>query len=257
MQTAMTDVRVLVTAGTKGIGQATADVLRAQGATVMTAARQAPGGVDDPLFVAADLTTAAGCQTLADAVENTLGGVDVIVHVLGGSTAPAGGFVALDDAQWQTEFAMNLLPAVRLDRALLPGMIERGQGVIIHVTTIQVRLPMFASAMAYASAKSALATYSKFLANEVTPKGVRVVRVAPGWVETDNAVAVVKQLAEEAGVDYEGGKRLLMESMGGIPQGRPARPEEVAQLIAFLASPAASAISGTEYVIDGGTIPTV
>lgn len=90
----------------------------------------------------------------------------------------------------------------------------------------------------------------------MTPKGIRVVRVSPGWVETDTAVALAERLAAEAGTDYEGGKQIIIKSLGGIPLGRPARPREVADLIAFVASPRAGAITGTEYVIDGGTVPT-
>ena len=83
-----------------------------------------------------------------------------------------------------------------------------------------------------------------------------MVRVSPGWVETEAAVALAERLAKEAGTDYEGGKRIIMKSLGGIPLGRPARPGEVADLIAFVASPRAGSITGTEYVIDGGTVPT-
>ncbi len=247
--------RVLVTAGTKGVGKAVVELLGELGARVLTTARAKPDFIPDAIFVAADLTTPKGCATVAKAVEDRLGGVDAIVHVLGGSSAPPGGFIALDDTEWQKELNLNLFPAVRLDRALLPGMIARGAGVIIHVTSIQNRLPLPASTTAYAAAKAALSTYSKSLSKEVTPKGVRVVRVSPGWVETEAAVALAERLASQAGTDYEGGKRIIMDALGGIPLGRPSKPEEVADLIAFLVSPRAAAISGTEFVIDGGTIP--
>ena len=91
----------------------------------------------------------------------------------------------------------------------------------------------------------------------MSPKGVRVVQVSPGWVETEAAVGLVKELAASKGTDYEGARQALMDSLGGIPIGRPAKPSEVADLIAFLASPQAASITGTEYVIDGGTVPTV
>jgi NAD(P)-dependent dehydrogenase (short-subunit alcohol dehydrogenase family) len=116
-----------------------------------------------------------------------------LVNVLGGSTAPGGGFAVLDDDQWSKALNLNLMPAVRLDRALLPSMIEQGSGVIIHVTSIQHELPLPEATTAYAAAKAALSTYSKSLSKEVTPKGVRVVRVSPGWVETEAAVGLEPQ----------------------------------------------------------------
>jgi NAD(P)-dependent dehydrogenase (short-subunit alcohol dehydrogenase family) len=198
-----------------------------------------------------------GCDTVAKAVRDRLGGIDIIVHVVGGSAAPAGGFAVLDDQEWNKALDQNLFAAVRLDRSLLPAMIEQGSGVILHVTSIQDRLPLPEATIAYAAAKAALSNYSKALSKEVSPKGVRVVRVAPGWVETEAAVRLATRLAEQAGTDYEGGKQIIMKSLGGIPLGRPAKPKEVADLIAFLASSRAGSITGTEYVIDGGTVPTV
>ena len=249
--------RALVTGGTKGIGAAVATQLRAAGAAVLTTARSRHGSrAPAELFVAADITTAEGCAAIFDAVRDQLGGVDIIVHVVGGSSAPAGGFAVLDDAEWQRALDLNLLPAVRLDRALLPAMLERGSGVIVHITSIQRELPLPDATIAYAAAKAALANYSKGLSKEVSPKGIRVVRVSPGWVETEAAVGLVNELAANSGTDYEGARQALMASLGGIPIGRPAKPKEVADLVAFLVSPRAASITGTEYVIDGGTVPT-
>lgn len=249
--------RILVTAGTKGVGKAVVGLFRELGAKVLTTARTQPAEAIADVFIAADLTTNEGCESVARAVQVHFGGVDIIVHVAGGSTAPGGGFAALGEEEWQQELNLNLLPAVRLDRALLPGMLEQGEGVIIHVTSIQRELPLPQSTTGYAAAKAALSTYSKSLSKEVSPKGVRVVRVAPGWIETEASVAMAERLALQAGTDYEGGKKIIMDALGGIPLGRPSKPIEVANLIAFLASPRAATITGTEFVIDGGTIPTV
>ncbi|MDP2284197.1 MAG: SDR family oxidoreductase, partial [Pseudohongiella sp.] len=211
----------------------------------------------EELFIAADLTSAGGCKITVDAVTQMLGGVDIIIHVLGGSSAPGGGFAVLGDDLWQQALNINLFPAVRLDRALLPGLLAQGEGVIIHVTSIQRELPLPESTTAYAAAKAALSTYSKSLSKEVSPKGVRVLRVSPGWVETEASVELAERIALQAGTDYNGGKQIIMDALGGIPIGRPSKPIEVANLIAFLASPRAASITGTEYVIDGGTVPTV
>ena len=128
--------------------------------------------------------------------------------------------------------------------------------MILHVTSIQRVLPLHDATIAYAAAKAALSTYSKALSKEVTPQGVRVVRVSPGWVETEAAVDFLGGIAAKAGTDYEGARRMVMEALGGIPLGRPAQPSEVADLIAFLVSPRAASVSGSEHVIDGGTVPT-
>jgi NAD(P)-dependent dehydrogenase (short-subunit alcohol dehydrogenase family) len=208
-------------------------------------------------YFTADLSTAEGASGVAESVLKDLGGIDIVVNVLGGSSASGGGFAALDDTEWSKELNQNLMPAVRIDRALLPSMIAQHSGVIIHVTSIQRVLPLPESTIAYAAAKAALSTYSKALSKEVTPKGIRVIRVSPGWVETEAAVALAERLAGQAGTDYEGGKQIIMKGLGGIPLGRPAKPTEVAELIAFLVSPRAASITGTEYIIDGGTVPTV
>lgn len=246
--------RALVTGGTKGVGKAVVAELKAAGARVLTTARSPSPDLPEAELVQADLATAEGCRTVADAAVERLGGIDIVVHVVGGSSAPAGGFMALGDRQWRRELDLNLFPAIRLDRLLVPRLVEQGSGVIVHVTSIQSRMPLHESTTAYAAAKAALSTYSKALSQEVGPKGVRVVRVSPGWVETEASTALIERLAAGEGTDLETARQRLMDSLGGIPLGRPARPAEVASLIAFLASPRAASVHGTEVVIDGGTL---
>jgi NAD(P)-dependent dehydrogenase (short-subunit alcohol dehydrogenase family) len=256
--TEFTGKRALVTGGTRGIGEAIVARLRGAGAMVVTTARSTPHDPPQPdLFVAADLSTAEGAAKVVSAVRDRLGGVDILVHNVGGSSAPGGGFAALTDEDWQHALNSNLLAAVRLDRGLLPSMLEQGAGVIIHISSIQRRLPLFEATLAYAAAKAALSTYSKGLSNEVGPQGVRVVSVAPGFIETTAATALIDRLAANAGTDRNTARAQLMQSLGGIPLGRPGWPAEVAELVAFLASDRAASITGSEYVIDGGTIPTI
>jgi NAD(P)-dependent dehydrogenase (short-subunit alcohol dehydrogenase family) len=249
--------RALVTGASRGIGRATALLLAERGARVLGAARSAPAEADGVRSIAADLMTADGCASVVRAVRERLGGVDILVSALGGSHAPAGGFAALDDVAWRAELDLNLFPSVRLDRALVPLMLAQGSGVVVHVTSIQAQSPVPASTTAYAAAKAALTTYSKALAKEVAPRGVRVVRVSPGWTESESATALVERLAADAGTDYAAARDKLMADIGGIPIGRPNTPREVAELIAFLVSPHAATITGAEVRIDGGSVPTL
>jgi NAD(P)-dependent dehydrogenase (short-subunit alcohol dehydrogenase family) len=252
------DKRALVTGGTRGMGEAIVQRLRRSGATVVITARSAPSDLPQPdLFVGADISSAAGAEKVIRFVLDRLGGVDILVNNVGGSSAPGGGFAVLTDDDWQQALNQNLLAAVRLDRGLLPSMLKRGSGVIIHISSIQRRLPLFEATLAYAAAKAALSNYSKGLSNEVGPKGVRVVSVAPGFIQTTAATALIDRLATSSGTDANTAREQLMSSLGGIPLGRPGWPAEVAELVAFLASDRAASITGSEYVIDGGTIPTI
>lgn len=252
-----TGKRVLVTGGTKGAGKAIADRFLRGGATVAITARSAPEEATAAHFIRADVSTPEGTALVIDEVLQRFQGVDVLVHNVGGSSAPSGGYLVVTDELWKQAMDENLYPAVRLDRGLLPSMIAQGAGVIIHVSSIQRTMPLYDSTLAYAAAKAALTNYSKGLANEVSPKGIRVLTVSPGFIETDAATRMIQRMAEKDNSDYTAARQKLMDMLGGIPLGRPNRPDEVAELIAFAASDRASAITGTEIVIDGGSIPTI
>ncbi|WP_337994087.1 SDR family oxidoreductase [Actinomycetospora callitridis] len=249
--------RALVTGGSKGSGRAVAERLRELGADVYVTARTMPDGYEFPdRFIAADTSTVEGTALVASRVEEA-GGVDSLVHVVGGASTPSGGFVEITDEQWMIELNLNFLGAVRLDRALLPSMIRSGHGVVLHFTSIQRQMPQYDASLAYASAKAALRTYSKGLANELAPHGVRVNAISPGGIETEAYERFVDRIAEGNGLSRDGAKERILDSLGGVPLGRFASTEEIADLASFLVSDQASAIVGAEYVIDGGTVPAI
>jgi len=248
----------LVTGGTKGAGSAIAERLSTAGATVIITARNAPEKENSHLhFIPSDLSKTADAQKLVSEVLSTYGRLDILVNNLGSSVTPAGGFAVLTDEDWESTLQANLLAPVRLDRGFLPQMIERKSGVIIHIASIQGILPLYDSTLPYAAAKAGLRNYSKSLSNEVSPKGVRVLTVSPGWINTSASKAWLGEIARNANSTVEEARQKVMDALGGIPYGKPAEPEDVAELVGFLVSPRAGYLTGTEYVIDGGTVPTI
>lgn len=231
--------RALVTGGTKGTGAAVAARLRELGADVYVTARSMPEEYAHPdRFVAADTTTADGTDRVAAALTEA-GGAEIIVHVVGGSSTPPGGFAAADDAQWIAELQLNLLGAVRIDRALIPAMLEKGSGVVVHVTSIQREQPLHEATLPYAAAKAALRTYSKGLANEVGPRGVRVNAVSPGLIDTELHAAA-------------GFPDRVAKFASAVPLARGGTAEEVAEAVLWLLSDAARYVTGANLPVSGG-----
>lgn len=248
----------LVTGGTKGAGKAIAERLLQAGATVIITARNQPENGNDNLhFISADLSQSTGTQKVVDTVLSNYHKLDILVNNLGGSETQGGGFRVLTDEDWELGIQTNLFAPVRLDRGFLPQMIAQKRGVIIHIASIQGKLPLYDSTLPYAAAKAGLINYSKSLSNEVSPKGIRVLTVSPGWIKTTSAVAMMERIAENTNITVEQATQSVMDALGGIPFGRPAEPEEIAEFVGFLVSPRAGYLTGTEYVIDGGTIPTI
>src|SRR3977135_681745 len=205
--------RILVTGGTRGIGEAIVDRLIRGGGDVIATARSISPETSADRFVQADVSTREGIESVTKSVTDRLKGLDILIHNVGGSAAPGGGALALSDDDWQRAFDTNLFAAVRLDPCFLPSMLKQGSGLIIHISSIQRTLPLFEATLAYAAAKAALTNYSKGLSKEVGPRGIRVNTVAPGFTETKAAEALIGRLAAQAGTDTAAARQGLMNSL--------------------------------------------
>ncbi|MGV3705458.1 MAG: SDR family oxidoreductase [Arcticibacter sp.] len=245
----------LVTGGTKGIGKAIADKLSSRGAQVVITARTAPQeNTYAHHFIAADLTNLEDAHSMAKEITERYGRLDIIVNNAGANLSPGGGFNSLSDEDWYNDWELNFLSVVRINKLLLPSMLEKGSGVIINISTGAARQPIWEMTMSYSSAKAALNAYSKALANELGPKGIRVNVVSPGVVKTPLMMEFIENIAASSGITADDAFKVMMDKVG-VPLGRMAEPEEIAELVAFLVSPEARYITGTNYSIDGGALP--
>lgn len=238
--------RALVTGGTRGIGAAVVRRLLDAGAEVLTTARSATDSVPDGAgFVASDVRTRAGAEALATAAHEVLGGVDVLVHNVGGAEPYKGAF-AIPDEVWQDALDLNFLSSVRLDSLLAPGMRERRSGAIVHVSSAAVP-PTPPPFLHYTAAKAALENYSRGLAAELAPFGVRVNTVSPGRTATPGGEATRQRWAR---LDDGPG-----QATNTPPLGREGQPDDIAHAVLFLVSDRTSWLTASNLVVDGGEFP--
>ncbi|MCD9854485.1 SDR family oxidoreductase [Epilithonimonas sp. JDS] len=247
----------LVTGGTKGIGRSIADKLSSSGAIVVTAARtEAKGDHNGHHFIAADLTQADSAEKITKEILEKYGRIDIIVNNAGANLGPGGGYSTLEDENWFNDWELNFLSVVRINKALLPSMLERKEGSIINISTGAAKQPIWNMTMSYSSAKAALNAYSKALASEVGSKGVRVNVVSPGIIQTPLMNEFVENIAQQSGASFEETFQNIIDTVG-VPIGRMGEPAEVANIVAFLASSESQYMTGANISIDGGASPTV
>jgi NAD(P)-dependent dehydrogenase (short-subunit alcohol dehydrogenase family) len=246
----------VVTGGSKGIGLAVARTLAEEGVKVVVGARRvdtmpAIDGVD---ALAVDLAAPDGPAALVAHAQQLHGGdVDILVNNVGGAPLRLNGFLGIGDDEFEATLQLNFYAAIRAIRAVLPGMIERGRGAIVNVASVNAFLPD-PPVLDYSVAKAALVSASKAIAAEVGPHGVRINDVSPGPVATDlwlGEDGVAAQVAAAGGGDAKAGAESAMVT------GRFTTPDEVATLVAMLASPRTANVTGAQYVIDGGMIRTL
>jgi NAD(P)-dependent dehydrogenase (short-subunit alcohol dehydrogenase family) len=238
----LSDGVCLVTGSTGGIGLATAELLRAEGATVVTTGRS--GG-----DIRADLAVAGEPERVVAETIERHGRIDVLVNNVGGTEIRK--LEDVTDEQWQASFEINLMSAIRATRAALPGMRERGSGTIVNVSSTAAKRPS-TGMPDYSVMKAALLSFSRLVADLYAKDGIRCNAVTPGPTATQAWLG-------EGGLADQQGERdeVLAKVAAGRPLGRLAEPEEIAAVIAFLCSRRASYVTGAAWSADGGTVPII
>jgi len=245
----------LVCAASKGLGRACAEALARDGCRVAICSRggaalrdaraaiEAAGG--EAIAIDADLRRAADVTRVVEETVRAFGGLDILVSNTGGP--PSGPFMAIDEAAWSDAIDSLLLSVVRLCRAAIPHLRTRGGGRIINITSISVKQPIEGLVLSNAL-RAAVTALAKTLAVELAPDNILVNCVAPGYTRTGR---VVELAAQTAAREDKAPEEIERRIMAGIPLGRMGQPDEFAAVVAFLASPAASYVSGVTIPVDG------
>jgi NAD(P)-dependent dehydrogenase (short-subunit alcohol dehydrogenase family) len=257
----------VVTGASQGIGRATARALAEHGAHVALLARRADA-LDEvavelgalgakTLAVPVDLTDGPAIEAAAGQVRAGLGTTEILVNNAGGASRQGAAFATfeqLDDEDWRWSFELNLLAPVRLTRAFLPDMREMGRGSIVMIAS-EAAIQPAPGLEHYGAAKAGLLNLARSLSREFGPQGIRVNTVSPGGIiRTDFIMQYLRQEAEKAGRTLdEFEAEFVRGNRPNLTAGRAGRPEEVADLVAFLVSPRAAFIDGANYRIDSGS----
>jgi NAD(P)-dependent dehydrogenase (short-subunit alcohol dehydrogenase family) len=248
----------VVTGGSKGIGLAVVSALASSGVHVIAGARESSAALAELArsgqveAIEVDLADPAGPVQLVAAAG---GRVDILVNNVGSAPARPGGFLSITDEDWLATINLDLMAAVRATRSVLPSMLTAGAGAIISVCSVNARLPDPA-VLDYSVAKAGLAAFCKALSKEVGPRGIRVNTVSPGPVATDlwlGAGGVAQTVSRATGARPTD---VASQAAGQMVTGRFTEPREVADVVLFLASDRADNITGAEFTIDGGLVPT-
>jgi 3-oxoacyl-[acyl-carrier protein] reductase len=248
------DTVCIVTGSTGGIGRETARLLADEGARVVTTGRGDAPAVGESLHVRADLARPGEPERVVREAEEQLGRIDVLVNNVG--TAHQTSFEEVTDAQWEELWQLNVMSYVRAIRAVLPGMKERGAGVIVNVASTAGKRPS-ASMPDYSVTKAAVLSLSRLIADVYAKHGIRSNAVAPGPTATEAWLGEGGLADQQAARTGKSRDDVLASVGAGRPLGRLAEPEEIGAVIAFLCSPRASYVTGAAWSADGGTVPII